>query len=312
MNIEVLKTFCDLVDTGSFSKAADVNFISQSAVSQQLAKLEQDLSTQLISRGGGLVEPTEGGRLFYQGAKEILRRYEQLLGEVRSARDAIRGVLRVGTIYSLGFYLLEPPVRKFIQSHPEVNLHVEYTGWNRIYSSVISGEMDLGVVACPEKHRFVEIIPLASEELVVVCPPGHELAKRASIMPSDLAGRKLVAFEPNIPTRRFIDRLLKSEKVQPEVALDFDNVELLKRAVEVGYGLGILPLENVKREVEHGELTFVRFKHPEKWRRPVAIIRRRGKVPSPAERMFLAILRELPKPEPNRGPTGKMRTGQAT
>ncbi len=294
MNIDVMKTYCDLVDTGSFSKAAEANLISQSAVSQQLAKLEQGLGTQLISRGGGLVAATEAGRAFYQGAREILRRYEQLLGEVKSAADSVRGVLRVGTIYSLGFYLLDPFVRKFLQSHPEVNLHVEYTGWNRIYSAVVSGEMDMGVVACPEKQRFIEIIPLASEEMVVVCSPRHRLAKRQRIDASELQGEKFAAFEANIPTRRFIDRLLDEENVNVNVELEFDNVELLKRAIEVDSGIGILPLDNVKREVEYGDLAYTRFRRPEKWIRPVAIIRRRGKAPSPAERIFLALLRTKP------------------
>ena len=291
MNFDVLKTFCDLVDTGSFSKAAQANYVSQSAVSQQLAKIEQDFSTQLVSRGGGLVSPTGAGRAFYQGAKEILRRWEQLNGEVLSARDSVRGVLRVGTIYSVGFYLLDPYVRRFLQAHPEVNLRVEYTAWNRIYAAVISGEMDMGVVACPERHRFVEIIPLAGEELVVVCCPAHRLAGQKSVEMSDLKGENFIAFEENIPTRRYIDKRLKANRVAVNVVMQFDNVELLKRSVEVGSGLSILPFENVKREVETGDLAAIRLRRGEKWRRPVAIIRRRGKVPSPAERMFLAILR---------------------
>lgn len=292
MNIEVLKTFCDLVDSGSFSKAAEANYVSQSAVSQQLAKLEHTLATQLISRGGGLITPTGSGKAFYQGAREILRRYEQLLGEVRSVRDAVRGVLRVGTIYSLGFYLLEPFVRRFLQAHADVNLHVEYTGWNRIYSAVIGGEMDLGVVACPEKHRFIEIIPLATEELVVVCSPQHPLGKEKTVSVRELDGEKFIAFEEGIPTRRHIDRLLLAEKVRVSVAMEFDNVELLKRAVEVGSGISILPLDNVRREVEYGDLAYAAFKYPQRWRRPVGILRRKGKAPMPAERMFLDILRE--------------------
>ena len=294
MNIDVLKTFCDLVDTGSFSKAAEANFVSQSAVSQQLAKLERDLSTQLISRGGGLVAPTEAGKALYEGAKEIVRRYEQLLGEVRSATDSIRGVLRVGTIYSVGFYLLDPYVRKFLSAHPEVNLHVEYAGWNRIYAAIINGDMDLGVVACPEKHRSVEIVPLANEEMVMVCSPNHRLAGKTTIDSSELDGEKFVAFEANIPTRRFVDRLLKNERVTVQVTMEFDNIELLKRAIEVGSGISILPRGNVEREVAHGDLAYCRFTRPDKYLRPVGIVRRRGKAPSPAERMFLALLRSKP------------------
>jgi DNA-binding transcriptional LysR family regulator len=294
MNMDVMKTFCDLVDTGSFSKAAEANYISQSAVSQQLAKLERDLAVQLISRGGGLVAPTEAGKAFYQGCKDILRRHEQLMGEVRSAAHAVRGVLRVGSIYSVGFYLLEPFVRKFLQSHPEVTLDMEYTRWNRIYASVISGEMDLGVVACPEKHRSIEVIPLSSEELVVVCSSKHRFAKQNRIDPVELAGVPFVAFDTNIPTQRFIDRLLRMENVSVNVMMKFDNVELLKRAIEVNSGVSILPREVVEKEVSHGELAYVRFRRPSKWVRPVAILRRRGKAPSPAERIFLALLRSRP------------------
>lgn len=291
MNLALLKIFCDLVDIGSFSRAAEVNFVSQSAVSQQLAKLERELGTQLISRGAGLVVPTEAGKAFYRGCQDILRRYEQLVGEVRSAQDAVRGVLRVGSIYSVGFYLLDPYVRQFIHDHPEVNIQVEYTAWNRIYAAVIGGEMDLGVVACPQRHRAVEIIPLGDEEMVAVFRPGHPLQRRKTIDPQDLQGQPLVGFAPHIPTRRFIDALLKASKVTVSLAMEFDNIELLKRAIEVGSGVGILPLDNVRREVEHGDLAYVRFRLSQKWRRPVAVIRHRGRVPSPAERMFVKLLR---------------------
>ncbi|MGA2265588.1 MAG: LysR family transcriptional regulator [Phycisphaerae bacterium] len=291
MNLEVMKTFCDLVDTGSFSKAAAENYISQSAVSQQLAKLEHELTTQLISRGGGMVAPTEAGKAFYQGAKDILRRYEQLMGEVKSAADAVRGVLRVGTIYSVGFYLLEPYIRKFLQAHPEVNLHVEYTKANRIYAAVVSGEMDLGVVAYPEKHRSIEIIPLAQEELVVVCAPKHRLAGAKHVTASQISGERFVAFEPNVPTRRHVDRMLKAQGVKVNVVSEFDNIELLKRAVEIDAGLSILPRDNVQREVSHGDLAAVPFGDSGKWLRPLGILRHRGKAANPAERIFLSILR---------------------
>lgn len=290
MNINVMKTFCDLVDTGSFSRAAESNYISQSAVSQQLAKLERDLSMQLIARGGGMVAPTEAGKAFYQGAREILRRYEQMLGEVKSANDAVRGVLRVGTIYSVGFYLLDPYVRKFITEHSEVNLHVEYTGWNHICAAIIGGEMDLGVVACPENNRSLEIVPLLDEELVAVLPPEHELANAKQINASDLEGEDFIGFEANIPTRRHIDRLLKADRTRVNVTLEFDNIELLKRAIMVGSGVSILPRGNVEVEASRGDLAMVPFKDAKTWVRPVGILRRRGRQPSPAEQKFLSIL----------------------
>jgi len=296
MDLDVLKTFCDLVETGSFSKAAEANYISQSAVSQQLAKLEREFATQLISRGGGLVSPTEAGKAFYNGAKDIIRRQEQMIGEVRSATDSIRGVLRVGTIYSVGFYLLDPYVRKFLSRHPEVDLHVEYTDWRRIYAAVIGGEMDLGLVACGEKRRSVELIPLVSEELVAVFPPDHALAGKKKVAPAQLNGERFVAFAANIPTRRYIDKMLKQEKVKVRIVMEFDNIELLKRAIMVGSGVSILPRDGVEREAGYGDLAFACLEGaPDRWVRPVAVLRRRGKTPTPPERMFLGLLRRKPK-----------------
>jgi DNA-binding transcriptional LysR family regulator len=292
MNIDVMRTYCDLVEMGSFSKAGEANYISQSAVSQQLAKLERDLTVQLISRGGGLVAPTEAGREFYRGAKEILRRYEQLLGQVRSAADAIRGVLRIGTIYSAGFYVLDAYIGKFLQAHPEVNLHVEYTRSNRIYAEVINGQMDMGVVAYPEKHRSIEIIPLASEEMVMTCSPKHRLAGRSRIDLKDIDGEKFVGFEANIPTRRHIDRHLKREKISVDVVMEFDNIETVKRAVQIGAGISVLPKDSLEREIQYGDMACVRFREPKKWVRTIAVLRHRGKAPSPAERMFLTLLRK--------------------
>jgi len=295
MNIDVMKTFCDLVEMGNFSKAAEANYVSQSAVSQQLAKLEKDLGIQLIMRGSGQVTTTEAGEVFYKGAKEIVYRFEQIKGEVHSAADAIRGVLRVGTIYSVGFYLLDPYVRTFLQRHPEVNLHVEYAAAHSIYAAVIGGEMDLGVVACPQRHRSIEIVPMADEELVAVVAPTHRLAKRKTIKAADLHGERFVAFGANIPTRRHIDKLLKRQKVVVEFVMEFDNIELLKRAIMVGAGLSILPKDNVEREATYGDLCYVRLDGSgQRWFRPVAIVRRRGKPPAPAERMFLGLLHTKP------------------
>ena len=203
-------------------------------------------------------------------------------------------MLRVGTIYSVGFYLLDPYVRKFISNHPEVHLHVDYTNWNRIYTDVINEDMDLGVVACGEKRRSIELIPLASEELVAVFPPGHRLSLRRRVKPAELGGEKYVAFSEGVPTRRHIDRLLKKNKIDVEVVMDFDNIELLKRAIMVGSGISILPREAVSRESSYGDLAIATIQGDDNWTRPVAVVRRRGKEPSPAGRMFLGLLRKSP------------------
>ena len=286
-----LKIFCDLVDTGSFSQAGTMNGVSQPAVSQQLARLERQLGAQLVSRGGGLLAATPAGKELYRRAREMLRIHEQMLGEIRSAANAVRGVLRVGTIYSVGFYLLHPVIREFLQAHPDVDFRVEYTHWSRIYASVINGEMDLGIVAYPHRQRHIEITPFVREQLVLVCPPDHRLARRKTVRPRELKGEKFVAFDTHIPTRQQIDATLRDLGVEVQVVMAFDNIEILKRAVEVGAGVSILPADNIDREVAGGRLCAVGLADPARWMRPLGIVRRRGRASTPAARMLLRLLR---------------------
>lgn len=290
MNIRVIKTFCDLVETGSFSEAAKINNVSQSAVSQQVAALEGELSTQLLCRGGTSALPTEAGSAFYRGGREITARYEQMLSAMRAADDEERGVLRVGTIYSVGFYMLEPYLQRFMDEHPDVLLQVEYTHWNHISAAVLRGEMDLGVIAYAQKNRSLEMIPLTDEQLVFVCSPEHEMAGESTIRPAQLNNCKLVAFEANIPTRRNIDKLLRNHSVKAEIVMEFDNIETLKRAVEVNRGVSILPRNCVRDEVEDGELHAADIRDGGNWVRQLAIIRRRGEHPSFAQEQFLKVL----------------------
>ena len=291
MDLDIFKTFCDLVDSGSFSRAAEMNLISRSAVSQQVAKLERELGVQLISRGRGQVAPTEAGKTFYRGVREILRRFERLTGEVRSAADRIRGVLRVGTIYSVGMYCLDPYVKRFVRAHPHVTLRIQYMRAHSIYAAVAEGELALGVVAYPQRQRSIEVQPFVTEQLVAVFGPQHPLARRRVIDATALNGAEFIAFEPDIPTRRHIDRRLRAGRVRVNVVMEFDNNETLKRAVEIGAGVTILPLSVVQHELAAGSLAFAHFRNRRAWLRPLGIVRPRGRAPSPAESMFLAMLR---------------------
>lgn len=286
-----MKTFCDVVETRSFTRAAERNSVSQSAVSQQVAAMERELGARLLIRGGGHTEATDVGKAFYRGAKEVLERIERTLADVDKVIQSASPSLRVGTIYSVGFYMLDAYVRKFLQTHPEVRLEVRYTTWDEIATAVIDGEMDLGIVAFPDKHRSVESIAFAEEQLVVICAPDHPLADRETLEPADLRGQRFVAFETSVPTRRFIDRLLRASRVSVDVCMEFDNNDTLKRAVEVGAGLSIVPEGISQREQALGQLRVIPFGQPQRWRRKLSIIRRRGRQHSKAEMLFLRMLR---------------------
>ena len=151
--------------------------------------------------------------------------------------------------------------------------------------------MALGIVAYPERQRAIQVIPFLTEQLVAVFAKDHPLAGKKTIDAAALDGERFVAFEPDIPTRRHTDKRLKAERIKVQIAMEFDNNETLKRAVEIGAGISILPQSVVEREVAARTLTFARFRNPRQWVRPLGVLRPRGKAPTPAESKFLGLLR---------------------
>jgi DNA-binding transcriptional LysR family regulator len=290
MHIESLKVFCDLIDTRSFSKAATKNYISQSAVSQQVRALEDRFDRKLVERSRGGLVATDAGLAFYQGCREILERWDSLGEEMAGMSNVITGQVRLATIYSVGIHELSPFLKQFIKAYPQVNLHLEYSRPNKVYDDVINGGVDIGIVAYPVARPQIEVIPFRSDRLVLICSPDHELASRKRIEIGQLAGQRFVAFERDIPTRKAVDKILRSRGVAVQYVMEFDNIETIKRSVEADLGVAIVPRATVENEIAAGTLRAVNF--TESFTRPIGIIHRKGKVFSPAARRFVEILSE--------------------
>lgn len=290
MHIETLKTFCDLVETGSFSKAAALNFVSQSAVSQQVKALEIRFEQQLIERGQRhSIRPTEAGRMLYVECKEILERFHLIESRLRTKSEIVTGAIRVATVYSIGLHELPPYVKQFMKSHPQVNVHVEYSRTDKVYEACLNGVIDFGIVALPLRKPNLAVIPFRDDKLVAVCSPDHPLARRRRVSLKRLKGEDFIAFERDIPTRKTIDRILKEHDVTVNTLMEFDNIETIKRSVEVGNGISILPEPAVANEIKNGALIALEFTEGT-FTRPIGIIHRKGKLFSAAAREFVELL----------------------
>lgn len=293
MHIETLKTFCDLVQTGSFSKAAAINFVSQSAVSQQIKALERRFDLQLIERSQRQsIVPTEAGKILYAEFKEIVERFSTLENRLKARSEEMTGTIRVATVYSIGLHELPPYVKTFMKAYPQVRVHIEYSRTDKVYEACLNNTIDFGIIALPLRKPNITVIPLRQDKLVVVCNPEHRLARRKRISISQLAGEEFVAFERDIPTRKTIDRILKQHKVAVNYAMEFDNIETIKRSVEVGVGLSILPETAVVNEVRARLLVSLDFSEGT-FTRPIGIIHRKGKVFNSAAREFVNLLSEV-------------------
>jgi DNA-binding transcriptional LysR family regulator len=309
MQIETLKIFCDLVESKSFSAAAEANFVTQSAVSQQVRGLEEKFRRRLLERVRGRreVRLTEGGEAFYEESRQVLAAYAQLEERLRALTGTVSGTVRVATVYSIGLHELPPAVRRFMALYPEAKIDLEYSRTTRIVRDVLAGTVDLGIVAYPEKKRGLTVVPLGGDRLVLICPPGHALAGHKKLRARDLAGHDFVFFERDIPTRRATDKILRAHGVTVRRVAEFDNIETIKRAVEVGFGAAIVPRASVVDEQRTGQLAAVPLAEAE-WTRSVGVIYRSDRTLGTAARKFIELLRsrddgakaDEPKP-PRRG-----------
>ncbi|MGB8168809.1 MAG: LysR family transcriptional regulator [Chthoniobacteraceae bacterium] len=291
MYIDIFKVFCDLTETGSFSKAAALNGITQSAVSQQVRAIENKFQVVLVDRGRRNFALTGEGRAFLQASREILEVYNHLGDRLHEMRNVVAGELKIASIYSVGLHELPPHLKSFREKFPEVEVHVEYRRSQQVYSLVLDGEVDLGLVAYPTKRTGLIVEIFSKDQLVLICHPSHPLAREKSIGLDRLNGEKFIAFEPDVPTRKVIDRHLRDRGVLIEHAMEFDNIETVKRAVEVESGVSIVPANTVRQEVANGLLASVAIEDPDMVR-PLGVITKRNRARSPAQKEFVASLRE--------------------
>ncbi len=294
MNLKSLKVFCDIVSRRSFSRAAEDNGISQSAASQVVGQLENHLDVLLIERSKRPLAPTAEGKVFFDGSRKLLAAYEALEDEVRTLHEEVAGRVRVAAIYSVGLHHMSRYVQEFRTQHPKANVRLEYLHPERVLESVEHGDADLGIVSYPRSTRLVEAEPWREERLVIVCSPENPLAASDESPLSALAGRPMVAFDPDLVIRHEIDRVLHAHDVTPDVVMEFDNIETIKRALEIDAGFAILPEPTILREVAAGTLARVRVADDDAARqlvRPLGIIRGRNRTLAPTAQRFLDLLR---------------------
>jgi LysR family transcriptional regulator, transcriptional activator of the cysJI operon len=290
MQIESLKVFCDLAETESFTKAAQINRVTQSAVSQQMRSLEKQFTSILIERSKKKFRLTREGQVLYEYSKQMIQTFESLHSKLQEIKDVISGTIRVATIYSIGLHDLPPYIKKFLKNYPTVNVQVEYRRSNQVYEDVLSNVVDLGLVAYPARDSKLEVVPLRKDKLVLICHPQHPFAKAKAVSLSAISGQKFIGFQPDIPTRKAIDKILKDRAIQVQHVMEFDNIETVKRAVEIDAGISIVPQGTILQEVSKQTLVQVEMEDAEFFR-PLAVISKKNKVLSPAMKQFIAILR---------------------
>jgi len=291
MHIDTLKVFCDLAESQSFSKTAEKHFLSQSAISQQLANLELTHNCQLINRKKRPIELTRSGQLFYKTAREMLDCYENFKNELNTYKSSAESRITLGAIFSIGMHALPDYVKKFMVKYPNVHVDIDYYSADKIYELVLEGDIDIGLVAVPKRDKRLEVYDFIDEPLVLVCSPKHPLAENGRIDIHKLQFERFISFEKDLPTRVWIDNILQRYNTIVRPVMEFDNVETIKRAVEINAGVSILPKTAVVSELNSGTLKAIKFSN-EEFFRPTGIIVRKDKIIGQPGRYFIELLRK--------------------
>lgn len=293
MHIKNFKTFCDLVETQSFSKAARLNEVTQSAVSQQLKAMENYYDMLIIDRNQKKFRLTQQGTTLYKTFKEILTLYERLSCEIQEMRNVVSGSIQISTVNSIGLHELPPYLKSFMKEFPSVNARVEYRRANLVYEDVLHGTADIGLVAFPVKHKELTIIPFATDELIVAMNPSHPLAAKDSLSIEELKEVEFIAFEKDIPTRKATDQILRNAEVEVSIVMEFDNVETVKRALEINAGVAIIPKNTVANETDRKQLVTCQLDEG-KHIRPLSLIHKKTRMLTPALRSFIETMLHPP------------------
>ncbi len=291
MQVKSLKVFCDVVGRRSFSRGAAENGMSQSGASQMVHHLEEHLGVRLIDRSKRPFVLTREGEVFYEGCRKLVEQYFALEDNVRAMHQDMEGLVRVASIYSVGLSHIDRFRRAFLQRYPQAKVHLEYHHPDRVYELVEADQADLGLVSYPQKTRTIDVCLWREEPLVVACAPDHPLASRPAVELADLNGVEMVGFNPDLRIRRRINKALESAGVICPVTLEFDNIESIKRAVEINAGFSLLPAPTVEREVAAGLLIAVPITG-KKLVRPLGIILRHGRELGGTVRRFFEMLQE--------------------
>ena len=291
MNLANLRLIRDLAQARSVSKAAKLNDLSQSAASQALAELERELGVVLFDRATRPLTLTSAGKLYVDFCRDVLRREEELRADLNSLRKKLDGVVRLAAIYSVALSEMSGIEQRFRAAYPEAELQVSYLRPERVWEAVAADNADLGILSYAESTREIVALPWREEEMVVALAPQHPMAARETVQAAELDGQSFVGFDEDLPIQGQINRYLRDHKVSVDIALHFDNLQMIKEAVAHGAGIGIMPERVLSDDIEAGRLHAVRLDPPELFR-PLRIIHRRRKVLNEVTRGLLALLRD--------------------
>ena len=255
MEIRQLRAFVAIAESGTFTAGALRVHVTQAAISMQIRQLETEIGAKVFVRAPRHVILTEAGEQLLRRARHILREHDAALDEIAELAGAERGRLRIGSASAMVLTEQLPSILKELRKqHPAAEISVMSGTSEVLVDQILAGEVDIAFVSLPVDVRGIKTERLSEDQLVAIASPQHKLSKQRTISAYTLAGERLILGERGGNTRRLIDQFFAQAGVTLRVAMELSRQQAIKRMVEEDMGVGIVPLQSVKEEVEKGKL----------------------------------------------------------
>src|SRR5213079_1871147 len=285
MDFDQLETFIEVSRLSSFSRAAEKRFRTQPAISSQIRSLEEEIGAKLLDRSGGKVSLTASGKLFLKFAEETLDARKAVMTAIAETERVPRGEIVVGANEGTCLHILPEVFANFKKQYPDVSVSIKRADYSKVLESVIDNSVDFGVVSMPITDPRLTAVLIHKDDLVLITPPKHPLAKLKSASAVDIAQYPLVM--PKVGhTRDALDNLFHEQKLKPRYAMELDSSELLKRFVAADVGVGFIARSNVLEDVAAKALAAIPISDA-LIRRDLALVFRKDKALSRAALAFI-------------------------
>jgi DNA-binding transcriptional LysR family regulator len=310
MDLRQLEILQAIAETGSFTACGRKLHVSQSAISRQILLLEEELGEPLFLRIGRQVRMTPAAESLVQLGQRVFQDVRETVGTITDRTRDLKGTLRLSGGMTVCLYVFPPLLKHLRRVHPHLDVRLTVATAGRSVQEIRGGRVDAGLLTLPVEEADLVTVPVLREELLLVTPPPHPLARRRRVVARDLTAQPFILFEAGSGTRKVIDRFFASENIEPTIVMDTENVEIIKAMVRTGMGIGIVPYQAVAREVKAGQVFCARIEGHELIRETGWVYARANRVPRMIHELLAAFeavrgrLRLAPPP-PRRQPIPK-------
>ena len=249
MDLRQLEIISAIAETGSFTAAGEKLRVSQSAISRQILLLEEELGEPVFHRIGRRVRITPTGDSLLQLSHRVFKDVQETVTGISDTRESLRGTMRLVGSMTVCLHVFPALLAEVRRTFPSLDLKITVAGGGRSVPMLRSGAADLGLVTLPVEAADLASEPVLEEELLLITYLAHPLAKKRKILPVDLHGQPFILFEAGSVTRRLVDDFCMRERVEPEIVMETENVEIIKAMVRFGLGIGFVPWQAAAADV---------------------------------------------------------------